>query len=90
MGSLGAPGAQVSVVNIDVVVSHRLIIVDGGLAGLGSRLPILSKRKAGVLVHLFSRVRLSVKMNMFGYNDDQLKQILLGLVQDPTVMVQVT
>ena len=44
----------------------------------------------GVLVHLFSRVRLSVKMNMFGYDDDQLNQILFGLAQDPTVMVQVT
>jgi hypothetical protein len=44
----------------------------------------------GVLVHLFSRVRLSVKMNMFGYDDDQLNQILFGLVQDPTVMVSVT
>jgi hypothetical protein len=44
----------------------------------------------GVLVHLFSRVRLSVKMNMFGYDDDQLNQILFGLVKDPTVMVQVT
>jgi hypothetical protein len=44
----------------------------------------------GVLVHLFSRIRLSVKMNMFGYDDDQLNQILFGLVQDPTIMVQVT
>ena len=44
----------------------------------------------GVLVHLFSRVRLSVKMNMFGYDDDQLNQILLGLAEDPSVMVQVT
>ena len=44
----------------------------------------------GVLVHLFSRVRLSVKMNMFGYDDDQLNQILFGLVQDPTIMVSVT
>jgi len=44
----------------------------------------------GVLVHLFTRVRLSVKMNMFGYDDDQLNQILDGLVQDPNVMVQVT
>jgi hypothetical protein len=44
----------------------------------------------GVLVHLFSRVRLSVKMNMFGYDDDQLNAIVLGLVQDPTVMTQVT
>jgi hypothetical protein len=44
----------------------------------------------GVLVHLFTRVRLSVKMNMFGYDDDQLNQILWGLTRDPTVMVQVT
>jgi hypothetical protein len=44
----------------------------------------------GVLMHLFTRVRLSVKMNMFGYDDDQLNQILFGLVKDPTVMVQVT
>src|SRR6201998_2308009 len=44
----------------------------------------------GVLVHLFSRARLSVKMNMFGYDDDQLNQILDGLVKDTTVMVQVT
>jgi hypothetical protein len=44
----------------------------------------------GVLVHLYTRVRLSVKMNMFGYDDDQLNQILFGLVHDPNVMVQVT
>jgi hypothetical protein len=44
----------------------------------------------GVLVHLFTRVRLSVKMNMFGYDDDQLNQILIDLATDPTVMVQVT
>jgi len=44
----------------------------------------------GVLMHLYGRVRLSVKMNMFGYDDDQLNQTLIGLVQNPTVMVQVT
>src|ERR1700739_953140 len=44
----------------------------------------------GVLVHLFTRVRLSVNMNMFGYDDDQLNQILIDLATDPTVMVQVT
>jgi hypothetical protein len=44
----------------------------------------------GVLVHLFSRVGLSVKMNMFGFDDDQLNQILMGLVMEPTVMVQLT
>jgi hypothetical protein len=44
----------------------------------------------GVLMHLFSRSRLSVKMNMFGYDDDELNQILFDLAEDPTVMVQVT
>jgi hypothetical protein len=44
----------------------------------------------GVLMHLFSRVRLSVKINMFGYDDDTLNQVLFALAQDPTVMVQVT
>lgn len=44
----------------------------------------------GVLVHLFRRVKLSVKMNMFGYDDDQLNQLLFDLAKDPTVMVQVT
>jgi len=44
----------------------------------------------GVLMHLFSRVTLSVKMNMFGYDDDDLNQVLMGLVRNPSVMVQVT
>ena len=44
----------------------------------------------GVLMHLFKRVRLSVKMNMFGYDDDELNTALSDLVKKPTVMVQVT
>lgn len=44
----------------------------------------------GVLMHLYTRVSLSVKMNMFGYDDDDLNKALMGLVQDPSVMVQVT
>jgi hypothetical protein len=44
----------------------------------------------GVLMHLFTRVSLSVKMNMFGYDDDALNAVLMGLVQNPTVMIQVT
>ncbi len=44
----------------------------------------------GVLMHLFTRVSLSVKMNMFGYDDDNLNNVLMGLVQNPSVMVQVT
>jgi len=44
----------------------------------------------GVLMHLFTRVSLSVKMNMFGYDDDDLNTVLMGLVQNPSVVVQVT
>jgi len=44
----------------------------------------------GVLMHLYTRVTLSVKMNMFGYDDDALNAVLLGLVRNPSVMVQVT
>jgi hypothetical protein len=44
----------------------------------------------GVLMHLFTRVSLSVKMNMFGYDDDALNAVMIGLVKNPAVMVQVT
>jgi hypothetical protein len=44
----------------------------------------------GVLMHLYSRVTLSVKMNMYGYDDDALNALLLGLVRNPSVMVSVT
>ena len=44
----------------------------------------------GVLMHLFTRVSLSVKMNMFGYDDDDLNNLLMGLARDPSVLVQVT
>jgi hypothetical protein len=40
-------------------------------------------------MHLFTRVSLSVKMNMFGYDDDDLNNALMGLAQNPSVMVQV-
>jgi hypothetical protein len=44
----------------------------------------------GVLMHLFTRVSLSVKMNMYGYDDDDLNSVLMGLVRNPSVLVQVT
>jgi len=44
----------------------------------------------GVLMYLFTRVTLSVKMNMFGYDDDALNGLLMSLVQNPSVMVSVT
>jgi hypothetical protein len=44
----------------------------------------------GVLKHLFIRVSLSVKMNVFGYDDDVLNEMLMDFVKNPSVMVQVT
>ena len=44
----------------------------------------------GVLMHLFTRVSLSVKMNMFGYDDEDLNNVLMGLVRNPLIFVQVT
>ncbi len=44
----------------------------------------------GILMHLFTRVSLSVKMNMFGYDDQDLNNELMNLVRNPSVMVQVT
>lgn len=43
-----------------------------------------------VLMHLFTRVTLSVKMNMFGYDDQDLNNVLMALAKNPSVMVQVT
>ena len=44
----------------------------------------------GVLMHLFTRVTLSVKMNMFGYDDAELNTVLMGLVHNPSIVVSVT
>jgi len=44
----------------------------------------------GVLMHLFTRVTLSVKMNMFGYDDDELNNIIIDKMLDPTVLVSIT
>lgn len=44
----------------------------------------------GVLARLFSLVTLSVKMNMFGFDDDELNTAIMGLVENPAVLVQVT
>jgi hypothetical protein len=44
----------------------------------------------GVLMHLFTRVSLSVKMNTFGYDHQDLNNVLISLVRNPSVMVQVT
>lgn len=44
----------------------------------------------GILAHLLGGVALSAKLNMFGYDDDELNARLMALAEDPKVMVQVT
>lgn len=44
----------------------------------------------GVLVYLLSRVSRSLKLNMFGYDDDELNSIIEGLIESKHVFVQGT
>ena len=44
----------------------------------------------GLLKHVLSRVSVSLYMNMFGYDDDELNDIILQLVEDPDVTVLIT
>jgi len=44
----------------------------------------------GVLKHLLSRCSRALKMNMFGYDDDELNAIIAGLVENLNVFVQGT
>ncbi len=43
-----------------------------------------------ILLTLFEAVTLSAKMNMFGYDDDELNTQLWKLAENPSVVVQVT
>ena len=43
-----------------------------------------------ILKHVLSRVSVSLYLNMFGYDDDELNDILMHLVKDPTVTMLVT
>jgi hypothetical protein len=43
-----------------------------------------------VLKHVLSRVRLSLYLNMFGYDDDELNEILMAKVKDPNVTMLIT
>lgn len=44
----------------------------------------------GVLVHLFSRVTQAVDLNMFGFDDEELNTLLMGLAEDRKVSTQIT
>ena len=43
-----------------------------------------------ILKYVLSRARVSVYLNMFGYDDDELNQIIMQKVMDPTVTVVIT
>lgn len=43
-----------------------------------------------ILKHVLSRVSISLYLNMFGYDDDELNDIIMAKVMDPTVTVLIT
>jgi hypothetical protein len=43
-----------------------------------------------ILKHVLSRVRVSLYLNMFGYDDDELNDILMQKVMDPQVTMLIT
>ena len=44
----------------------------------------------GILKHLLSRVTRSLFLNMFGYDDEELNELVMRLVMDPLVTVLIT
>jgi len=44
----------------------------------------------GILHYLLTNEKLSLKLNMFGFDDEELNQDILNLFKDPSVHVQVT
>jgi len=44
----------------------------------------------GILLELISNEKLSLKLNMFGYDDEELNTAILSLFKDPNVHVQVS
>ncbi len=42
----------------------------------------------GVLMHLYERVSLSIESTMFGFDDDQLNEVIWGKVEDPSVVTE--
>src|SRR5450432_2420532 len=43
-----------------------------------------------ILKHVLSRVSVSLYLNMFGYDDDELNDILMKRARDPTITMLVT
>ena len=43
-----------------------------------------------VLKHILSRVTVSLYLNMFGYDDDELNEVIMGIVHDPSITCLIT
>ena len=43
-----------------------------------------------ILKHVLSRVSVSLYMNMFGFDDDELNKVIMTLVRDPSVTMMIT
>lgn len=43
-----------------------------------------------ILKHVLSRVSVSLYMNMFGFDDDELNRVIMTLVRDPSVTIMIT
>jgi phosphatidylserine/phosphatidylglycerophosphate/cardiolipin synthase-like enzyme len=43
-----------------------------------------------ILKHILSRVRISLLLSMFGYDDDELNSIVMEKVLDPSILVVIT
>lgn len=44
----------------------------------------------GILLHLITTEKLSLKLNMFGFDDDELNQAILDLFKIPSIHVQIS
>ena len=44
----------------------------------------------GILKHVLSRVTVSLYLNMFGYDDNELNDLVMGLIHDPTITCLIT
>jgi hypothetical protein len=43
-----------------------------------------------ILKHVLSRVTVSLYLNMFGYDDDELNDVIMGIVHDPSITCVIT
>src|SRR5580698_8211232 len=43
-----------------------------------------------ILKHILSRVSVSLYLNMFGYDDDELNDIIMTIAHDPTITMLIT